>query len=129
VAADFIRNLRDETRKGMYGRLKQGLYPWRAPIGYLDMGKGKPKEIDPVNGSLVKEAFERYATQEYSLPRLMEEMKMRGLRNKRCGPVSVNGLSTILNNAFYFGLIRILRTGETFSGCHDPLVTRAVFER
>jgi DNA invertase Pin-like site-specific DNA recombinase len=25
VAADFIRNLREETRKGFYGRLKQGL--------------------------------------------------------------------------------------------------------
>ena len=29
VAADFIRNLREETRKGFYGRLKQGLYPLR----------------------------------------------------------------------------------------------------
>lgn len=26
VAADFIRNLRQETRKGFYGRLKQGIY-------------------------------------------------------------------------------------------------------
>jgi len=41
VAADYIRNLREETRKGFYGRLKQGLYPLRAPLGYLDQGKGK----------------------------------------------------------------------------------------
>ncbi len=27
VAADYIRNLREETRKGFYGRLKQGLCP------------------------------------------------------------------------------------------------------
>jgi len=27
VAADYIRNLKEETRKGFYGRLKQGLYP------------------------------------------------------------------------------------------------------
>src|SRR5438309_2052182 len=26
VAADYIRNLRDEVRKGFYGRLKQGYY-------------------------------------------------------------------------------------------------------
>ncbi|MDQ3817783.1 MAG: recombinase family protein, partial [Acidobacteriota bacterium] len=26
VASDYIRNLREETRKGFYGRLKQGLY-------------------------------------------------------------------------------------------------------
>src|SRR6201981_1788237 len=47
VAADYIRNLREETKKGFYGRLKQGLYPIRAPIGYLDNGAAKPKTIDP----------------------------------------------------------------------------------
>jgi site-specific DNA recombinase len=42
VAADFIRNLREETKKGFYGRLKQGLFPMPAPLGYLNCGKGKP---------------------------------------------------------------------------------------
>ena len=32
VAADYIRNLREETIKGFYGRLKQGLYPRPALI-------------------------------------------------------------------------------------------------
>src|SRR5690348_14536745 len=41
VAADYIRNLREETKKGFYGRLKQGFYPIRAPIGYLDCGGGQ----------------------------------------------------------------------------------------
>ena len=48
VAADYIRNLREEAKKGIYGRLKQGFYPSRAPIGYLDNGAAKPKTIDPV---------------------------------------------------------------------------------
>src|ERR1700722_14556777 len=38
VASDFIRNLREETKKGIYGRLKQGFYPMPAPLGYLDNG-------------------------------------------------------------------------------------------
>ncbi len=33
VAADYVRNLREETKKGLYGRLKQGIYPLGAPIG------------------------------------------------------------------------------------------------
>src|SRR5206468_10057168 len=60
VAADYIRNLREEVRKGFYGRLKQGLYPLPAPLGYLDRGKGKPKALDPVRAPLVKAAFELY---------------------------------------------------------------------
>src|SRR5262249_16284240 len=57
VASDYIRNLREETRKGFYGRLKQGIYPLPAPLGYLDMGKGKPKELDPTKAPLGQKGF------------------------------------------------------------------------
>ncbi len=59
VAADYIRNLRQEVRKGFFGRLKQGLYPLPAPIGYLNRGRGVPKEPDPRVSPLVREAFGR----------------------------------------------------------------------
>lgn len=43
IAADYIRNLREECIKGMNGRLKQGLFPWGAPPGYLNQGGGKAR--------------------------------------------------------------------------------------
>src|SRR5256885_15104476 len=70
VAADYIRNLREETRKGFYGRIKQGVYPLPAPLGYLDRGKGKVKELDPVRAPLIKRAFVLYSTAQYNLERL-----------------------------------------------------------
>src|SRR5665213_2010828 len=111
VAADFIRNLREETRKGFYGRLKQGLYPLRAPIGYVDQGKGKAKTIDPVMGPLIRKAFELYGTARYSLETLGWELHRRGFRGCKGNVISLNGLTTMLNNPFYVGLIRIRKTG------------------
>ena len=128
VAADFIRNLREETKKGFYGRLKQGLYPICAPIGYLDRGGGQAKVPDPKMAGFVREAFELYATGNFSLPRLVEEMYARGLRNRRGSKVSLNGMSTILNNPFYVGLIRLRKSGECFPGIHAPVVAKAVFD-
>src|SRR6266446_3707949 len=129
VAADYIRNLRDEVKKGFYGRLKQGLYPLGAPIGYLDNGGGKPKTIDPVRGPLIAKAFELYATGQWSFETLGEEMFSRGLRTKAGKRVRRSGLSTILNSPFYIGLIRIQKTAETFQGVHEPLVGTALFNR
>lgn len=129
VAADYIRNLREETRKGVYGRFKQGLYPLPAPLGYLDKGRGKPKEPDPVRALLVKKLFQLYATGTYSLTRLAEEAGRIGLRTKRGGTLSRTSLSTLLNNPFYMGLIRIRRTGETFRGIHEPLISATLFNR
>lgn len=127
VAADFIRNLREETRKGFYGRLRQGLYPLAAPIGYLDQGRGKPKIHDPERAPLIRGAFQLYATRGYSLNQLVAEMYLRGLRNRRGGRVTLNGISRLLNNPFYVGVIR-LRSGESFVGVHEPLIAKDLFD-
>lgn len=129
VASDYIRNLREETRKGFYGRLKQGLYPLQAPIGYRNHGTGLPKTIDPLTGPLVRKAFESYATGRYTFETLRPEMHGLGLRNRRGGPVSLNGFSTMLNNPFYIGIIRIDKTNETFLGIHERLIAKTLFER
>jgi DNA invertase Pin-like site-specific DNA recombinase len=129
VAADYIRNLREEALKGINGRLKQGILPLPAPVGYLDCGAGKPKAIDPVKGSLVRRLFELYATGRYNLHTLKEEARKMGLQNRRGGVVSINGLSTVLRNPFYIGLIRIRRREEIYEGAHDPLIAKSLFDR
>jgi site-specific DNA recombinase len=128
VAADYIRNLREEAKKGIYGRLKQGIYPLAAPVGYLDRGSGNPKEVDPTKAPLILLVFQLYASGNYSLPRLVDEMYTRGLRSRVEGRVSLNGLSTILNNPFYTGVIRIKKTGEFFSGKHKPILSSKLFD-
>lgn len=129
IAADYIRNLRDECLKGMYGRLRQGLYPWGAPLGYRNNGKGKPKTPDPQSAPLVREMFELYGTGSYSIRTLREEITRRGLRNTKGRPVSKHGVEKILGNPFYCGVVLVRSTGEIFDGCHEPLIRASLFER
>lgn len=129
IAADYIRNLREETIKGITGRLKQGLYPFKAPIGYIDNGGGKPKTLDPARAALVKLAFELYSSHRYSLRSLHVELNRKGLRSRNGKHLSIATLDTILNNPFYTGVIRIKRTGMTFRGAHERLITPDLFER
>jgi hypothetical protein len=77
----------------------------------------------------VRKAFELYSTGRYSLEGLVKQMHRLGLRNRRGGPVSLNGYSTLLKNPFYIGLIRLRKTGETFPGAHQPLVPKTLFDR
>jgi site-specific DNA recombinase len=127
IAADYIRNLRQEAIKGIYGRLKQGIYPFQAPIGYVDTGKGKCKTIDPVQGPLVRKAFELYATRKYTLKTLLYHMHQMGLRNIKKNKLHLNSLSLVLNNPFYIGIIRV--KGVSFNGGHEPLVSPDLFKR
>jgi len=128
VASDYIRNLREETKKGLYGRLKQGYFPFRAVTGYLDSGKGKPKRIDPVQGPLVKQAFELYATGRWGLIDLNKHMYDLGLRSRSGGRLSLNGIAKMLHNPFYVGVIRIEKTGDSYAGLHQPVVSKSLFD-
>jgi DNA invertase Pin-like site-specific DNA recombinase len=127
MASDYVRNLRQETIKGIYGRLKQGFYPFAAPVGYLNNGKGKLKTICPKQGQLVKELFELYTTKKYNIISLSSEMEKRGLQNQKGNRVCKNGISRILNNEFYIGIINV--KGQSFEGKHKPLIDTKIFKR
>jgi DNA invertase Pin-like site-specific DNA recombinase len=129
VAADYIRNLREETKKGFYGRLKQGLYPRPAPLGYQDQGAGKPKVPHPMEAPLVRKTFELYSSGRFNIERLVSEMHCLGLRTKAGTRVGPSIMLRTLHNPFYTGLIRIRKTGETFAGAHEPIVPMALFSR
>lgn len=128
VAADYIRNLRQEVIKGIQGRLKQGLFPWPAPPGYLDQGGGKPKTIDPIKAPLIQRLFQLYASGEYSLTTLSLEARAMGLVGRDGRWLSRNGLSTIFHNHFYIGIIVHRPTGERFIGVHEPLISTKLFD-
>lgn len=129
VAADYIRNLREETKKGFYGRLKQGLFPRPAPVGYLNQGPGKLKLVDTVQAPLVRQAFELYSSGNYNLRDLTDIMYRKGLRTPHGGKVKHQPLAKVLANEFYTGLVRIRKTNETYEGKHEPIVPLRLFQR
>ena len=129
IAADYIRNLKEEIHKGQNGQLQRGIYPFKAPLGYLNNGGGKLKPIDPIKGPLVKRVFELYASGQYSLRSLLVEIERMGLQSRRGTKVSKGSLETILRNTFYAGVIKIQRSGEVFQGNHEPLISPELFER
>lgn len=128
IASDFIRNLREETLKGIRGRLVQGLYPFGAPLGYINNGSGKPKTIDPMKGPLVRRLFELYATGQYSLHSLVPEARTMGLTNQRGSFITKSGVEKILQNSFYLGIIRIKASCDTYQGVHEPLISLQLFK-
>lgn len=129
IAADYVRNLREETIKGIRGRLRQGLRPFPAPFGYLDRGRGNPKALDPERAPLVQEAFRLYASGSWTLETLALEMYGRGARTKSGKAVTRSGWSRILNNDFYAGLLLIPGTRDLVPGLHEPLVSETLFDQ
>ncbi len=127
MASDYVRNLRQEAIKGLYGRLKQGIWPFGAPVGYVNNGKGKLKTIDSIKGALVKQLFKLYVTENYNVVTLAKEMKKRGLTNTQGSFVDKNSIVAILKNPFYIGLMKV--KGQIFQGNHNSLIDARTYKQ
>lgn len=129
VAANYVRNLKTEIRKGQLGQLKIGLMPWAAPVGYQNNGAAKVKTPDPVSAPLVRRAFELYGSGTHSIRTLTNEMRKQGLRTCTGRSLHKSNIENMLGNPFYCGIIRVKRSGDTFKGAHEPIISTTLFER
>jgi site-specific DNA recombinase len=137
MAEFYSANLAAEVRKGMTQKAKQGQWPAKAPIGYLNEIKrrnGKETKrvvLDPERAILVKEAFRLYATGEYSLAELQSELTAKGLTSpmgrKPGAAVPISGLARMLANPFYAGIVDW--GGVHYQGQHKALISATLFEK
>jgi site-specific DNA recombinase len=129
VAEFHSSNLAEETKKGMRQKVLQGGWPHLPPRGYRVEREGAISRvvIDPVEGPLVAEAFELYASGWFSVKRLCRQLANEGLRSRTDGPMAPSHLTRLLSNPFYLGRLRW--KDLQVPGQHLPLVSVDVFER
>jgi len=133
TAVHYIRNLKGEIKKGLRGRIHQGLWPRQAPIGYLNPPPGTAKadrcrkRPDPILAPFIKTLFERYATGEYTLDEVTHLAREIGFTRSGGRPRSRSCIAQILDNPFYAGLLRY--DGEIHPGAHEAIIDVELFER
>ena len=128
MAADYSRNLRSEVYKGVCGRLREGLWPWSAPLGYLDMGpRGKVKKVDEEREREILQVFQAFATGEHTYESIRDESIRIGLTTRNGKPLTKTKLQIMLNNPFYMGWMRETKTGLLFEGRHRAIVPPELF--
>ena len=66
----FVDNLSENVKRGQRNKAKRGIYPLRAPIGYLNNRNTKTINPDPEYAPLVVSLFKKYSTGKYTFKEL-----------------------------------------------------------
>jgi DNA invertase Pin-like site-specific DNA recombinase len=130
MAQFYSRNLAEEVLKGMKEKFRRGEWPVKAPIGYKNVRdeRGHACVIEDKETSyLIKQMFKLYATGQYSLGSLSEEIGKRGLGTKRGKLLSTESIKKILQNKFYIG--RMVMWNEEVQGKHKPIIDESLFNQ
>jgi DNA invertase Pin-like site-specific DNA recombinase len=133
--AQFDNDIRAmRTMQGMRRKIREGISPWRPPLGYKSPvmareKKNAPDVPDEPAFSLLRRAFTEFATGAHTqmdMNRLMNSWGLVAARGRSLAPQSLFGLFT---NQYYAGILVDPWSGEEIQGKHPPLVSREIFAR
>ncbi len=128
LARNYINNLSEEVKKGMDQKVKEGGWPSIAPNGYLNDAASRDILQDKVRAPIVRKLWELAGTGRYTLEDLVVVARKEGLDHPlKKKPIGKSGIHKMLTNPFYYGLT--LWKGESQIGKHEPLISKALFDR
>src|SRR5689334_1198868 len=79
----YVDNLSENIKRGIRQKLRNGVWPSRAPVGYLNDRNSRTIVPDPTTAPLVRKTFELYATGNYALHEVRKRMNEVGLTTCR----------------------------------------------
>lgn len=136
--AQFEREVSSErVRDKIRASKAKGLWTGGVPkLGY-DI-KNKKLVINPIEAKQVQDIFEGYL-QCGSLTELEKFAEIKGFKHKswitnkgeqRGGkPLKVSALHRLLHEKLYLGMIENKRTGQTFKGQHEAIISKELWEK
>ena len=139
IAEFYSQNLATEAKKGMTQKAKGGGTPGRAPFGYINTtertSEGREVRtvvVDPDRAHWVSWMYERYATGEWTIGMLRDELEAQGVttlaRPKQpARPLTNSIIHSILRNPYYTGVV--IFGGAIYAGRHEPLVTAELWTK
>jgi site-specific DNA recombinase len=127
MANEYVRQLGENTARGLRQKARNGDFPGLAPFGYINNPAIKKIEVHYKNAKLVKRIFELYATGSVRLENLATILEKSDVLSKNNNTVHKSRISNILTNPIYYGHFR--HAGEIYVGNHQPIITKELFDR
>ncbi|MFN7147637.1 MAG: recombinase family protein, partial [Myxococcota bacterium] len=129
MAKNYVDNLSEEVKKGMYQKAEEGYWPSRAPLGYLNLREGDKSVlvVDPDRAVLVRNVFRLYDAGSHSIEDLCRYAHEHGMKGKRGGKILPGGMHFILRNPIYMG--EFIFGGRRFRSKDPVLVSRDLWQR
>ncbi len=140
-AKNYVLQISDNVKRTAEKKILDGIYPGKAPVGYLNVNKDDysistkrnyrdcEKWIipDPDRKDFVIKFFEMYATGEYSTLSLARILRKEGFTTRSGNSISKSTLFDILVDPFYYG--EMLFKGKIYRHKYEPLITKWLWDK
>ena len=126
INENYSKELKQKIIRGNHQALEQGRAIGHPHIGYI-INSEKHYELDPATSDIVKEMFNHYAHDNYSILDCINFLNAKGIKNRRGNPFKRHSVREILSNPFYVG--RYIVAGIDYGNCVPRLIDDETFEK
>ena len=120
----------ERTVVGMTEAAKRGRFPFKAPVGYINVSQRQGHNLipDPKIAPLITKTFELFATGNYSKAEVLKKVNALGLTTRNGRPMPMQTFQKLLENPIYAGWVVIPKWDMRVQGTFEPLVTQRTFD-
>ena len=122
----YVDNLSENVKRGNRQKLRNGVWPSKAPYGYINNPKTRGIDIDEEKSKVVKKAFQLFAEGGKSFVEISKLMHKFGIYKLDGDPVKVDQVKNMLSNRFYLGVLKY--AGEYYQGTHKTFINKKLFD-
>ncbi|MBI2268392.1 MAG: recombinase family protein [Candidatus Blackburnbacteria bacterium] len=123
----YVDNLSENVKRGLRQKLRNGVYPGKAPFGYINNPKTRGIDVEPEKLRAIKKAFELFAEGNKTFTDIAFLLHKFNLKRKNSKPLHINEIRRILANRFYVGIMEY--NGEYHEGTHKVAISKELFQQ
>ncbi len=122
----YVDSLSENTKRGLRQKVRMGIFPSQAPLGYLNDSRTKTIVVEKKKSKIVRLAFEKYVKGNMRLEDVSSFLAKNNITTRTGKRISKTKASFILSNPFYIGLFKY--GGEIHEGKHEPIISKKLFD-
>jgi len=122
----YVDSLSENTKRGLRQKVRMGIFPSQAPLGYLNDSRTKTIVVEKKKSKIVRLAFEKYTKGNMRLEDVAIFLAKNNITTRTGKRISKTKASFILSNPFYIGLFKY--GGEIHEGKHKPIISKKLFD-
>ena len=122
----YVDNLSENVKRGNRQKLRNGVWPSKAPYGYINNPKTRGIDIDEEKSKVVKKSFQLFADDKTSFTAISQFIFKFGIKREGEKPVKVGQVKNMLSNRFYLGILKY--AGEYYQGTHKTFISKQLFD-
>ena len=124
----YVDNLSENVKRGLRQKLRNGVFPGKAPYGYYNDQKKRLIEADPKKSKAVRKAFQLFSTGKYTFTDINQFLYKNGVTHHSENKIlKLQQVTHLLRSPFYYGVFKY--NGELYQGTHKPIISKTLFDK